>query len=133
MAHNLATTNGRTAMMYAGEVPWHGLGILAQTGIRNDQQIRGCLLDRPCCLLDNPPLFESAGSGSILFIGNSEEDNSGNAKIENMAGFLTGLVDGEIEDSRHGADFSADMAARNHEQRVDEIPPVKACFTHQGA
>lgn len=26
MAHELATTNGRTAMMYAGEIPWHGLG-----------------------------------------------------------------------------------------------------------
>lgn len=26
MAHELASTNGRTAMMYAGEVPWHGLG-----------------------------------------------------------------------------------------------------------
>lgn len=26
MAHELATTNGRTAMMYAGEVPWHRLG-----------------------------------------------------------------------------------------------------------
>lgn len=26
MAHELATANGRTAMMYAGEVPWHGLG-----------------------------------------------------------------------------------------------------------
>ncbi len=26
MAHALATTEGKTAMMYAGETPWHGLG-----------------------------------------------------------------------------------------------------------
>ncbi len=26
MAHELATTNGRASMMYAGEIPWHGLG-----------------------------------------------------------------------------------------------------------
>ena len=26
MAHNLATTNGKTAMMYLGDVPWHRLG-----------------------------------------------------------------------------------------------------------
>src|SRR4026209_63472 len=26
MAHDLATTNGKTAMMYTGEVPWHRLG-----------------------------------------------------------------------------------------------------------
>lgn len=26
MAHELATVNGRTSMMYTGEVPWHGLG-----------------------------------------------------------------------------------------------------------
>jgi len=26
MAHELATTNGRTAMMYFGDTPWHGLG-----------------------------------------------------------------------------------------------------------
>ena len=26
MAHNLAITNGKTAMMYTGEVPWHRLG-----------------------------------------------------------------------------------------------------------
>lgn len=26
MPHDLATTNGQTAMMYSGETPWHGLG-----------------------------------------------------------------------------------------------------------
>jgi phage/plasmid-like protein (TIGR03299 family) len=26
MPHELATTNGRTAMMYSGDTPWHGLG-----------------------------------------------------------------------------------------------------------
>jgi len=26
MAHELASVNGRTSMMYVGEVPWHGLG-----------------------------------------------------------------------------------------------------------
>ncbi|KMS65182.1 hypothetical protein BVRB_038580, partial [Beta vulgaris subsp. vulgaris] len=26
MPHELATTNGRTAMMYFGDTPWHGLG-----------------------------------------------------------------------------------------------------------
>ena len=26
MSHDLAITNGQTAMMYAGETPWHGLG-----------------------------------------------------------------------------------------------------------
>ena len=26
MSHELATTNRRTSMMYAGEIPWHGLG-----------------------------------------------------------------------------------------------------------
>lgn len=26
MPHELATTNGRTAMMYTGDIPWHGLG-----------------------------------------------------------------------------------------------------------
>jgi hypothetical protein len=26
MAHELNTINGRTSMMYVGDVPWHGLG-----------------------------------------------------------------------------------------------------------
>lgn len=45
MTHNLATTNDRTAMMYAGDVPWHGLGTRLAEPATAEEAIREASLD----------------------------------------------------------------------------------------
>jgi phage/plasmid-like protein (TIGR03299 family) len=45
MAHNLATINGRTAMAYQGETPWHQLGTRFPSITSIDQALTGAALD----------------------------------------------------------------------------------------
>jgi len=45
MAHNLAETTSRTAMMYAGEVPWHGLGTRLDEPATADKAMEAAGLD----------------------------------------------------------------------------------------
>ena len=45
MAHELATTNSRTAMMYSGEIPWHGLGTRLEEPATAREAIRVSGLD----------------------------------------------------------------------------------------
>jgi phage/plasmid-like protein (TIGR03299 family) len=58
MAHNLATTNGRTAMAYFGEAPWHKLGTKLENPATAAEAIEAAGLNYNVELV---PLFTQAG------------------------------------------------------------------------
>ena len=45
MAHDLARIDGKTAMMYVGEVPWHGLGTPLSQPTTAAEAIKAAQLD----------------------------------------------------------------------------------------
>ena len=58
MAHDLAITNGRTAMMYTGEAPWHRLGTRLDSPATAEEAITAAGLDYT---VDLRPLMTSDG------------------------------------------------------------------------
>ena len=48
-------------------------------------------------------------------------------------GFAHGLVDGEVEDAGHGADFVAHAFTGAEKEGVDQVAGIEGGLTHQGA
>jgi hypothetical protein len=59
MAHNLATTNGRTAMMFCGEEPWHKFGTKLENPATAAEAIEAAGLNYQVELV---PLFTQDGN-----------------------------------------------------------------------
>jgi len=111
MPHNLATTEGRTAMMYAGKVPWHGLGTRLDEPATAEEAIAAAGLDyevelRPLATTDGLPVPQRkavvrADSNQVLgVVGNSYQP----VQNHQCFGFLDAVVaDGRLRYHTAGA------------------------------
>ena len=91
MAHEIYIDNGRASMMYAGDVPWHGLGVRVEGNATAAEAIKAANLDWTVVKL---PLFASTGVLGVQVkdkFGIVREDKIGspdNAAIYHTAGAL---------------------------------------------
>lgn len=100
MAHNLATTDGKTAMFYCGEKPWHGLGTELDGPATAADAIKAAGLDWD---VDMAPIQTTAGIEVPMGRAAIRRDTQGVlglvgtqwTPIQNREcfGFLDGLVD----------------------------------------
>ena len=76
-----------------------------QTSAMRTSFLRGCrLFERAQALLDDAVVVIRAGAALVLGLRQAEEQQAADAQAGGFLGFADGLVDGEVEDARHGAD-----------------------------
>lgn len=62
MAHELEFVNGQASMAYAGDVPWHGLGVKVSNDLTPEQMLKAAGLD---WTVDPVELFAEVGGNSL--------------------------------------------------------------------
>lgn len=111
MAHDLSETNGRIAMMYAGETPWHGLGTKLDEPATSREAIEAAGLNYR---VDLKPIY--TGDGTLISQRKAVVRNDSNAvlgvvgnsyqPVQNYQsfGFLDAIVaDGQLRYHTAGA------------------------------
>ena len=111
MAHDLATTNGRTAMMYTGETPWHGLGTkldepataaeaIEAAGLNYEVELRSLVTDDGISVPDRKAVIRRDTDAVLGVVGNSYQP----VQNHQCFGFLDAVVaDGQLRYHTAGA------------------------------
>ena len=97
------------------------VGVLAQTDVGDYQQIGSGLLDDAYGLLDYTAGLVGLGAFGVLSGRYSEQEDGGYAQVGDLAHLLDQVVEGDLEDTRHGGHLVADVAAVRHEDGVHEV------------
>ena len=96
-------------------------GVLAQTDVRDDHQLRKYLLDVADGLLNDSVFIVSLGTALILVGRDAEHQHTLDACLPDPVQFLIQTVDGILVDARHGLDRVLDIFSFYHKNRIDQI------------
>jgi hypothetical protein len=111
-------------------------GVLAEADVGDEDQLFDaasvCLsARRPCWTM--PFVVIGAGATLVLGLRQAEEEQAAEAQARGFFGLFDGLVDGEVEDARHGADGAADALAGAEKEGVDQVAGGDSGLADQGA
>lgn len=68
MAHELEFVNGKAQMAYAGDVPWHGLGVKVSNDLTPEQMLKAAGLD---WTVEAIPALATLPNGNVIETGHS--------------------------------------------------------------
>jgi hypothetical protein len=105
--------------------------VLAQTEVRDHDQLGVGLLDRARGELDDPLVIPRAGALLVLAGRQPEQQHGGDAERVRLPGLLHRVGDRQLVDARHRRDRVAPVDPVRDEHRVDEVAGVKARLAHQ--
>ena len=109
------------------------LHVFAQADVRDDQQFRQFLFQQPHGLLDDAVFGVSAGSLRVLFVGNAEQQNGGNAERMGARRLAHDFIRRQLADAGHGLDGAAQLPPGAGEQRQDELLRRSSAFRTRAA
>src|ERR1700680_339717 len=107
--------------------------VFAKTDIADKNEVRNFALDGAGRLLHDAVVGPGSGGYFVFFLGQAEQNYRENSQRTRFTGLFNNLVDGEVEDSGHGADFLAYALSRADEDGIDEGFCAEASFANQVA
>ena len=105
--------------------------VLAQTHVRNQQQVSNILAYRTQRLLHDAILIISIGADLILFRRDAKQQNATDPGLLRFTRKLDCIVSRDVELPGHGADFGTNLLARTHKNRINHGFRRQSCFTNQ--
>src|SRR5882762_3129203 len=107
--------------------------VFAKADIANKNEVRNFALDGAGRLLHDAVVGPGSGGYFVFFLGQAEQNNRGHSQRTRLTGLFNDLVDGEVEDSGHGADFLAYTLSWADEEGIDQSFRAQASFANQVA
>ena len=107
------------------------VGVLAQAGVGDHQQVRGLVLDGPYGFLHHAAVGVSFRAYRILGLGDAKQDHARDAQAPDDLGLPGRAVHRELRDAGHGGDGLLLVPPRADEQRIDEVPRTQRGLAHE--
>ena len=106
-------------------------GVFAETNIGHQEELLRRRPEGAEGLLHDAIFRPCAAALLVLDCGKPKEQKPGQAELRRLFHFFHRLVDGEVVDPGHGADFPPDAFARADEERVDQCSRLEMNFADQ--